>query len=492
MEAATWQRSTSLILLAVCAVTAWDCTSQEAAQTGRCSAASESAMLQVTARSSAVRSEAQDALLAHLAGTPFVPGVMHNALRKHAALAGLVEIDGVEPSNKGGLAHPDFATMNITMPWEAGLQPLVSCGNKSQQAKDASDADMHLQQAISIFCKAGLGSMVEFYVDPRFEGNHARLRGADGWIPKAYLTYMGLSKQRDNTSGEEDMLVQSVHHFSKYPIVLTNFGTRVPRHMTPDRFPNLVLMHARTSATAIHKGFNLNKFVSMLFSKVRGGVVLDADQWVSHGVDVMVERAFEETTAAYPYPVMPVHWMSRDPDSDDMKDYPLSYTFKFKNPDAPNRTMRWGHSHPTWTHYALPWLAKWTSYVLAPEATGSPQWLKDQGFVSDEPLMNFALWADGLTKQWCKFDIPSVEDYGTYLHQSKQRGIHADSKYYPRGIAYMFFTAHAAKDADKSYTWLSKLWDDGDDKRQAVLYDGMWFGSGRALQAYDPKLKCIA
>lgn len=135
---------------------------------------------------------------------------------------------------------------------------------------------------------------------------------------------------------------------------------------------------------------------------------MDADQWVvHHGADSIVDRAFEETTKEYPYPVLPVHFMSKDPESDDMRARPKKHTFVFKNTDGPYpRTMQWGHSHPTWTHYALPWLARWTSYVLSPEKTESPQWLKDQGFVSDEPLMNFASWSDKLTRQWCKFDIP--------------------------------------------------------------------------------------
>lgn len=231
----------------------------------------------------------------------------------------------------------------------------------------------------------------------------------------------------------------------------------------------------------------------MLFTKVKGGVVLDADQWVNRGVDAMVERAFEETTRDYPYPVMPVHWMSRDPESDDMKQFPPHYTFSFKGEGAPKRSMRWGHSHPTWTHFALPWLARWTSYELAPNATGAPAWLTAQGPVSDEPLMNFALWADGLTKQWCKFDIPTVGDFGTYLSQSDKRvKLYADSKFFPNGIAFIFFTAHDAKRPDQSYDWLTKLWEPKDDRRKAILYDGKWFGSGQALRGYDPTLNCIA
>lgn len=353
-------------------------------------------------------------------------------------------------------------------------------------------AEAHLRSAKVTFCEAGLGQMVEFYVDPRFRENYNRLKASDGWIPKAYVTYMGLKKPEDRIGAEEDLLVQSVHHFSQYPVVLTNFGNRVPKHMTPERFPRLVLMHARMSATDIHKGFNLNKLVSMIFTKVKGGLVLDADQWVNRGVDAMVERAFEETTADYPYPIMPVHWMSRDPESDDMQKYSYGYAFHFKSADGPRRTMRWGHAHPTWTHHALPWLAKWTSRVLAPQATQAPAWLTAQGFVSDEPLLNMGGWADGLTKQWCKYDLPGVSDFQSYISQKGRKKINSDSKFYPKGIAYIFFTAHDAKDPVKSYSWLGKLWNPADDKRKAILYNGQWFGSGAALKDSDPNLRCIA
>jgi len=335
-----------------------------------------------------------------------------------------------------------------------------------------------------------LGSLVEFFVDPRFQSHYERFKGSDGWIDKAFLTYMGLGGANDTISGEEDLLVQSVHHFSTAPIVVTNFNARVPDSMTLDRFPNLVLMHARSTST-IGKSFNFNKFTAMLFAKVKRGLVLDADQFVNHGVDYMLQRAAEETTAQYPYPIMPVHWMSRDPESSDMADYPAHYTWVFKSPDAPTRTMRWGHAHPTWSHHALPWLAKWTSYALAPDATKPPAWLTDQGHLEDEDLMNVAMWADNATKQWCKYDLPGPGDFEVYLKQVGQPGMWKDSKFYPHGIPLVFFTAHAAKEPDTSHKWLSKLWDDTDDRRKPILYNGQWFNSSAALRAHDAALRCI-
>lgn len=398
------------------------------------------------------------------------------------------------------LEYPRYDTVDTSMPWRAGRQPLLRCPQAGEKARtQMHEADSNLEQAVSIFCEAGLGSMVEFYVDTGFRSNYAKLQGPDGWIEKAYLTYLDLHETRDNVSAETDLLLQSIHRFSKYPVVLTNFGMYVPKYLTAERFPNVVLMHSRSSTASIQKDFNFNKLNSMLFTKVKGGVVLDADQWVNHGSDVMIERAFEETTRDYPYPILPVHFMSRDPGCSDMKHFPSQWAFTFKSKEGPRRSMRWGHAHPTWTHYALPWLARWTSYVLAPDQTHGPTWLKDQGFLSDEDLLNCASWAEGLTKQWCKFDIPGsllyyayidqVENfYDTYKGWKRLHGI--DSKYFPKGVPYVFLTSHNAKDPAESYDLLSQLWESG-NVRQNIHYDGRWFASASDLKHYDPSLRCL-
>ena len=52
----------------------------------------------------------------------------------------------------------------------------------------------------------------------------------------------------------------------------------------------------------------------------------------------------------YPYPILPVHWMSRDAVRPDMY---WQYAFHYYNG---TRTMRWLHAHPSWGHWALPFL----------------------------------------------------------------------------------------------------------------------------------------
>lgn len=423
---------------------------------------------------------------------PFHSGMMHQSQVSAAAEllndTSLLEFKQAQP-----LEQPGRDAKQISMPWETdGARPLVSCQTLNSDLSN-SEANGNLREAISIYCNAKLGELVEFYVDPQFQATYDRLRDSDGWIDRAFVTYMGLKEPHDKIGAEEDLLVQSVHHFSQKPVLVTNFGSWLPSTWTPERFPNMVIMHARSAKKLTGKSFNFNKMSAMLFTKVKTGIVLDADQWVNHGLDYLFDRVEQETTAAYPYPILPVHWMSRDPESDDMGGYPPHYSFNFQSAEAPARTMRWGHAHPTWTYYALPFVARWTSYVLAPEKTQSPKWLQEQGWVEDEDMLNMASWAEGATKQWCKFDMPSPTTFEMYLNQPEHTEVlSVDRKWYPRGIAYVFFTAHDAKDPQVSFGFLSRLWDDGDDNRKAILYDGKWFGSAKVLKKFDPELNCIA
>lgn len=412
------------------------------------------------------------------------------------------------------LTRPDGTAHHIHMPWdqhlsplrgeascppEAGVEGLESTGAGNDAVSDRADANLGM--AFSVFCDAGLGQLAQFYVDPKFVSNHKRLADSNGWINKAVVSYVGLNSAHDKIAKEMDLLIQSVHHFSDLPIVVTNFHNMVPSAWTPERFPRLVLMHARDVETAVGKTFNFNKLTSMLFTKVKTGVVLDADQWTTYGLDYLLDRAAEETTAEYPYPIMPVHWMSRDPQSSDMqggkKSYAPELAYTLNDKEAPERTMRWGHAHPTWTHHALPFLAEWLSYALAPDRTKAPGWFNAQGYLEDEDLLNVALWADGATKQWCKFDIVSPGDFTAYFQQSTE-GTNVvpsiDSKWYPRGVAYVFFTAHDAKKPEESVRFLRRLWKPKGSKnhRKAILFDNKWFANSTELRAYAPELRCMA
>eukprot|EP00928_Gymnodinium_smaydae_P085697 TRINITY_DN6925_c0_g1_i1.p1 TRINITY_DN6925_c0_g1~~TRINITY_DN6925_c0_g1_i1.p1 ORF type:complete len:476 (+),score=44.49 TRINITY_DN6925_c0_g1_i1:53-1429(+) len=417
--------------------------------------------------------------------TPFRPFISTGKDIRH--WAGILEEDMPLPEL---LKRPKYETIEVNSPWKSGVAPIVQCSSKVSSTP-ANSMDARLQDAVNIFCDAGLDEFVKFYVDPDFQRNYDRLQGSNGWIDKAFVSYMGVDTPHARIAGEEDLLAQSLNHFSKYPFVLAIFNGRRPLHMTPEHFPNLVIMHGK-STTSIEKSFNFNKLTTMLFTKVGSGVALDADQFANRGIDSLLERVGEETTDDYPFPIMPVHWMSRDPRSSDMKSgYPAGYSWTFVSADAPKRTMRWGHAHPSWSYQALPWLAKWTSYALAPNRTHPPKWLVDQGYIEDEDLLNVGMWADGARKQWCKYDITAPEMFKSYLRQDTSAPLYADSLYYPKGIALVYSTAHDAKHPGESYGWLKQLWEKKDDHRKGIYYDNKWFGCGKRLRKYDPKLRCI-
>merc|ERR1719188_2131947 len=96
--------------------------------------------------------------------------------------------------------------------------------------------------------------------------------------------------------------------------------------------------------------FNFNKLRAMIGARAVLGIELDTDQIVFAGIDQMFNSTAREVTERHPWPIMPVHWMSRD----DHEDNPYRvYAFRGYNG---THTMRWGHAHPTWTFWALPFL----------------------------------------------------------------------------------------------------------------------------------------
>jgi len=400
------------------------------------------------------------------------------------------------------LKFPELTIAPWPRPWDHGAKALASCtgyGADATESDSTSGDEANLRAAVQNFCSAGLARQVEFFVDPKFESNYRNFVSPSGWMDEAFVTYVGLrGKNFARLAAEVDLLVQSVHHFSDRPVIVTNFGAYLPKEWTPERFPRMVLMQGRD--VPLGKSFNFNKLKAMLFTKVRTGIVLDADQWINNGTDYMFRRAREEGGAAHPFPILPVHWMSRDPESSDMSGYPAHYAWKWR-PDAeadgvPVRTTRWGHAHPTWTHEALPFLAKWTTFALGDprdNSTGAPKWLRLHMMhgLEDEDLLNVALWAENQTKQWCKFDIPGMSDFQRYTSHSSEKTLFPDSKWYPRGIPLVFFTAHDAKNSTVSFAWLSKLWSLSGES-MPILYQGRWFSSGRELAAFDPSLRCVA
>jgi len=82
-----------------------------------------------------------------------------------------------------------------------------------------------------------------------------------------------------------------------------------PKEWDAKKYPRLVVMHAAPFPADSERRFDLNKFRSLLLSRVRTGIQLDSDQFVAPGVDALFQRVAEEITETYPMPILPVHFL---------------------------------------------------------------------------------------------------------------------------------------------------------------------------------------
>mmetsp|Transcript_92056 Transcript_92056/g.286967 ORF Transcript_92056/g.286967 Transcript_92056/m.286967 type:complete len:297 (+) Transcript_92056:498-1388(+) len=213
----------------------------------------------------------------------------------------------------------------------------------------------------------------------------------------------------------------------------------------------------------------------MIGARVAFGIQLDTDQLIAAGMDQVFAGTRREITAKHPWPMMPVHWMSRDA----KKPEPYwEYAFYDWNE---RRTMRWGHAHPSWSYWALlflcdllherllaalrysarlqvwPLAAAKRQGVLGVIASGRKvdrrvQW---RPFMrEDEDMLNVGLWRDDVDKQWCKFDL----EWGLYRHgPDYERRLYYDAKWYPDGVPIVFVSMHNTKRFEETDSLLSLL-----------------------------------
>ncbi|CAK0820088.1 unnamed protein product, partial [Prorocentrum cordatum] len=119
--------------------------------------------------------------------------------------------------------------------------------------------------------------------------------------------------------------------------------------------------------------------------------------------DRLLLRTRQEVTEAYPYPMMPTHFLDRDPENARFKE---GNFLNFNCAKCPRPTMRWGQAQPSWTYWALPFLGRWLAAKIdGREEMGVPT----AGIQEDEDLLNVALWKEGATKAWCMWQKGGAE-----------------------------------------------------------------------------------
>lgn len=292
------------------------------------------------------------------------------------------------------------------------------------------------------------------------------------WFEEAYVSYVGGAK--DSTyEWQATNMVRSADIFSNRPMVVVVFGAEFIPPLTWHTMPNIIVFRM----TPIRRGvsFNFNKIRAMIAIRALVGIQLDTDQLIAAGMDHVFESTRREINGQHPWPMMPVHWMSREGKA------PEPYWQYAFHDWTEKRTMRWGHAHPTWSFWALPFLcdllherllasmrysanlAVWDLPLAVREGTLSvlssnkkkERSVRYQNFMrEDEDMLNVGLWRDNVEKQWCKFDLePGLYRQGGDMDPR----LYYDSKWFPQGIPVLFISMHNTKRFEETDLLLSFL-----------------------------------
>lgn len=378
-----------------------------------------------------------------------------------------------------------------TLPFIHEVAEIPVCGGSGSEqnaGKYFKEEDVY-QQAITPFCDNDIhrpGMVMQLdcaYQDAfkRFSGANAwdGTPSADHWIDRAWVTFFA-GPPGGPHAGMVTNLIRSIHMFSKYPIIVFSVDTTdLSKDWRADIFPRLIVVHTNPIAYMNQRrsgiSFNFNKFRSMLI-RVRSAVQLDADMIMAKQCDRLFDATETHITAKYPYPIMPVHWMTRKKGADSYSNaYPVEYD---------DFRIRWAHAHPTWTYHALPFIAdallaklnkeEWAEQIR--RETGQPvKPIPSRFFSEDEDLLNVLLWRNNATKQWCKWDVEFAL-YEDYLSMNTNMPTYQDSVWYKSGIPLVFIGMHNTKDPIATDKLLGRIRREGSSDKY-TFHAGTYFAN---------------
>jgi len=349
-----------------------------------------------------------------------------------------------------------------------------------------------------------LQGLMNSWVDPRFQAVWDKFMGKTGWVDKAFINYYAGPPDGKHTAMTQ-ALVESIHEFSDEPVIVFHFGVATPESWNRQRFPRLILLHAKPMPANSRRSFNFNKLRAMLLSKARIGIQLDSDQFVAPGVDAMFKITAREVTKEYAMPILPAHFLDRTP-----KDLGAYWKRYCPSNGCKFQSQRWGHAHPTWTYWALPWLSRYLrgnlrDETLQPREGGQMEALKIMDVAEDEDLLNIATWEEKGTKQWCKLDLPGPGDFSALLKSTTGNDngarcnggacgdITSDRRWHPAGVAKVFYTAHHAVDPAETRKYIKALKEKqlSGQLPPPILFKGTFYTSGEELKEAHPEITCI-
>jgi len=358
--------------------------------------------------------------------------------------------------------------------------------------------DRRYREALLEFCKdEESASMMEATLDPEFQAQYDKWY-KNGWTEKAWVNYVGVKGPSDPWGLLTKKMAASALRASEYPVVIVNFGEMPLTDVPSADFPNVVLFHAKGLPASMHASFNFNKLRAILMARVKTGLSLDGDMlMVSKQADSLLDRTREEITETYPFPMLPVHFLDRDPADKNMQWRPgqgnyLPYTCD----GCPKETMRWGQAQPSWSFWSFPFVSRWLNAKLRGEKVGSVD-LNSVG--EDEDLLNVALWAEGANKSWCQFQPPG--NFADWIpnHLLNQQDFgelnmgYDDPHYFPHGVPMALLLFHGHKDVadyDTAIDFIKRHEHDVDSARPYV-HMGKFYSSYAEMKVDDPDLKCL-
>lgn len=346
---------------------------------------------------------------------------------------------------------------------------------KPRKGHQHSEAEELLEAATTKLCEdKQLQPELEVWLECDFSSQFLRwTSSASPWVEEAYVTYVGGSK--DGTyEWQATNLIRSIDLFSTRPLIVVVFGTEFVPPLSWQSMRNVIVYRMRHISRGV--SFNFNKVRSILAARTLVGIQLDTDQMIFKGMDEVFEGTRRESQERYPWPILPVHWMSRD----ETPGNPYAH-YAFKGWDGP-QTMRWNHAHPTWSFWALVWFGDLMhERMLAATGRKTSTLIHDLEMVrngslgllelvrqgpkvkrhvemsnamwEDEDMMNVNLWRHKVSKAWCKFDL---EPNLFLLQKSLDKKLFFDPKWYPQGVPVLFLSMHNTKNFDPS-DWLLRL-----------------------------------
>lgn len=344
--------------------------------------------------------------------------------------------------------------------------------------------------------------LMKVYIDAKFVKNYDSFTDTHGWVDRAFVTACAMPPEGEEAA-QAQQLLRSVHLFSKYPIVVINFGMSTPRSWTASRYPRMILLHG--APLGGERSASIDKMRAMLLSRVRTGIFLKVDEWVGPHVDKLFESTERESTQQYPMPILPTHFLDKNPEAG-FTDW--WYRFCPTSDKCKLQTTRWNHNHPTWSFWALPFFGKWLRRNLRDETIPPRsdmkhyhQDLRITDVPTDEDLINLAIWEEHGTKQWCKFDLPDPAEFETLLggkHDGNRcvdqcNDMPGDSRFHKSGVPKVFYTACSAVNPHQSEKYIERL----NDMLKAgtlpppILFHNKFYHDGEELRKDHPHLKCL-